>query len=123
MKTTQEKLEIMQAFLDGEKIEMFDDDLKEWRWITDPSWNWIEVDYRIKPEKQKQKRFLTPMELFDRGATHMKDGNGDIFEIQGFLFDKINIDNNSYFISTFAELSYHWTADRKTWNSFEVAEA
>ena len=53
MKTLKEKIEVMQAALDGKEIEFR---LNEGdRWMTcnkpsAPSWDWPYVDYRIKPE-------------------------------------------------------------------------
>lgn len=51
MKTTQEKIEIMQAFVDGETIEFNLNDGASW-WSSNGSaeftWNWEQNDYRIK---------------------------------------------------------------------------
>lgn len=52
-KTTAEKIAIMQAFLDGKKIEYVDIQFGgTWKLNPHPTWNWIEYDYRIKPVEQ-----------------------------------------------------------------------
>lgn len=51
MKTLKEKIEVMQAALDGEKIEQ--QHFTEDRWVNvagNISWNWNAMDYRIKPK-------------------------------------------------------------------------
>ena len=50
MSTTQEKIAVMQAFVNGEKVQ-FADDRSKWLDLLalNPSWNWDEYDYRIKP--------------------------------------------------------------------------
>lgn len=53
MKTTKEKIEVMQAFLDGKKVEF--KDVLDNRWhimlvLREPAWDWESVDYRIKNE-------------------------------------------------------------------------
>ena len=50
MDDTQEKIKIMQAFVDGKQIEVcFEwEDTPEWQDTIDPQWNWLDFDYRIK---------------------------------------------------------------------------
>lgn len=43
---TKEKIEVMQAFVDGKEIEYRDSDI--WLPTTDPIWDWDTCDYRIK---------------------------------------------------------------------------
>ena len=55
MKTLKEKIEVMQAALDGEKIEVITfDGLNSWVEISVNAekiqWCWADMDYRIKPE-------------------------------------------------------------------------
>jgi len=52
MKTLAEKIEVMQAALDGKQIQKIYRD--EWLDIMDCQWDWVNCDYRIKQE---------PMEL------------------------------------------------------------
>ena len=50
--TLKEKIEVMQAFLDGKEIEIYNDvvDPCYWESIANPEFNWEYNDYRIKPE-------------------------------------------------------------------------
>ena len=69
MKTTKEKIEIMQAYERGEQIEFsFADQV--WK-ICDcePSWDWITCDYRVKP-KIKYVPFENVEEFIDAQKEH-----------------------------------------------------
>ena len=55
MKTTQEMIEVMQAYVDGKQIEILYSE--NWEDNSVPLWNWWNNDYRIKP-KAKVKRWL-----------------------------------------------------------------
>lgn len=51
--TTQEKIEVMRAYLDGKDIQIRCKTDTEWEnWVVrgEPKWNWDTLDYRIKPE-------------------------------------------------------------------------
>lgn len=54
---TKDKIQIMQAWVDGKKIEMcnFNDRNNDNKWMdcNDPDWTWGVVDYRIKPEPRE----------------------------------------------------------------------
>ncbi len=52
MKTLKEKIEVMQAALDGEEIEYMLGENDGWRSYDsgEPSWDWSCVDFRIKPK-------------------------------------------------------------------------
>lgn len=52
MKTTKEKIAIMQAFEDGKKIELYSKTDNVWYNATSPDWNWATCDYRINPEHE-----------------------------------------------------------------------
>ena len=72
MKTTKEMIEVMQAYLIGEKIELhYLYDTKDY-WITSgtPIWDWSNFDYRVKPNK-KYEPFDTPEEFL---AAYRKHG-------------------------------------------------
>lgn len=45
MKTTQEMIEVMQAYADGKKIEH--NSYKYWGPATTPVWDWRTTDYRV----------------------------------------------------------------------------
>ena len=60
MKTTREKIEVMEAFERGEEIEVsinydkaapWED--QNWAHIKNPAWDWDEHDYRVKDNKPK----------------------------------------------------------------------
>ena len=51
MKTTTEMIEVMQAFMHGEKIEVLKA-LSGWTHTPMPGWDWATYDYRVKPEPQ-----------------------------------------------------------------------
>lgn len=48
--TTQEMIEVMQAYEDGKEIEFKWKGKDIWRGIEHPAWYWNGCDYRIKPE-------------------------------------------------------------------------
>jgi len=52
MKTTREKIEVMQAFEDGEDVQYgyCGETDTVWQNVPNPNWNWVDFDYRIKPK-------------------------------------------------------------------------
>lgn len=54
MKTTEEMIKVMQAFVDGKTIECNDPKGDgQWETVTRPLWNWFYIDYRIKSEPRE----------------------------------------------------------------------
>ena len=52
IKTTKEKIEVMQAFIDGKEIEFKQDSYNGvWRQTTTPTWHFFDYKYRIKPSE------------------------------------------------------------------------
>lgn len=54
MKSLKEKIEVMQAAADGKKIEIREK-RQGCQWTTyngEPSWNWYDYEYRVKPESR-----------------------------------------------------------------------
>jgi len=50
MSTTQEKIAVMQAFIDGAAIESRSRSEADcWMRLGDPCWNWEMCEYRVKP--------------------------------------------------------------------------
>lgn len=47
MKTTEEMIAVMQAYEDGEKIELRSFGRNYWELCNNPVWNWDEHEYRI----------------------------------------------------------------------------
>lgn len=45
---TKRNMAVMQAHLDGKQIQMYN--CSEWSDISDPIWNFPEIEYRIKPK-------------------------------------------------------------------------
>lgn len=79
MKTTQEKIQIMQAFVDGKQIENDFNRVGEWvDWTIDaePSWDWEEHDYRIKQASP----LIIPWDAIKPEYKWVaKDSNGEVF--------------------------------------------
>ena len=76
MKTVQEKIAIMQAFVDGKKIQFYSH-IKE-KWVTwdhhnDPSFDWGTCDYRIAEDYELKAYNLYPG--FTRSATMLQDNS------------------------------------------------
>lgn len=55
MTTLAEKIAVMQAALEGKQIQTKAIESKEWIDVTyiNPTWNWQECDYRVKPESRR----------------------------------------------------------------------
>lgn len=68
MKTTEEKIEIMQAYEDGKEIEC--EINSAWYDVTNPNWNWDICDYRIKEEPKR--RALTQQEFLELGVMYVE---------------------------------------------------
>jgi len=51
-KTTEEKIAVMQAFVDGKTIQAMDHGYADWDDCPRPVWDWFMTDYRIKPEPE-----------------------------------------------------------------------
>ena len=67
MKTTKEMIEVMQAYLDGEKIE-YKYGNTDWLECRVPIWNWNSIEYRVKPKQKtrtKTKTKFLPFETVD----------------------------------------------------------
>ena len=51
--TTEEQIEVMQAFVDGKQIQFKDEFSIDWIDLhSTPSWNWVDKEYRVKPESK-----------------------------------------------------------------------
>jgi len=49
MKSTEEKIKVMQAYVDGEEVECANNSSTQWRNTPQPHWSWDIANYRIKP--------------------------------------------------------------------------
>nr|DAD67415.1 MAG TPA: hypothetical protein [Siphoviridae sp. ctt5z12] len=63
--TTEEMIEVMQAYVRGEAIEVSDKGASNWSEIKYPLWDWNSFEYRVKPakkvtlDKNLNKRFIS----------------------------------------------------------------
>ena len=93
-KETAERIEIMQAFVDGKQIE-FKDSMGRWCEAKNPLWNWdSKREYRIKPEPKYRPfkdaewvlagdiicRKLADIEMYEEACKYAADLNMDIME-------------------------------------------
>jgi len=117
MKTLKEKIEVMQAALDGKIIEYIDILTKESSWSRSSTalmlWNWSYYDYRIKVEKTKEKRFITLDELPEYFYVVSSDKCvrrlPAFFKGNGFsVFDEAFHD-----VAIWHNLGYFWSPSRK----------
>jgi len=71
--TTAEMIEVMQAYTEGKTIEKKSKSLVGPCWVVskNPTWDWLTIEYRIKPEEPKPKR-MTKRQL----AEWCAKGNG-----------------------------------------------
>lgn len=60
MKTTKEKIKVMQHWADGGDIEWCHRSGERWATIPnsgiDPNWNWTDINYRIKEKEHRRGR-------------------------------------------------------------------
>lgn len=55
--TTKEQIEVMQAYIDGKEIQFKDEFSIDWIDLdSSPSWNWVDNEYRIKPDTIKNNK-------------------------------------------------------------------
>ncbi len=84
MKTTKEKIAVMQAFEDGKNIEVKAISWTEWQPVAiygAPSWDWNNYDYRIKPDPKL--RPWKPEEVPVGALMKTKLGHGGRYMIVG----------------------------------------
>jgi hypothetical protein len=51
--TTEEKIAVMQAYVEGKEIQTLDRSCNEWVTTNDPMWAWNVCDYRVKPKPRE----------------------------------------------------------------------
>lgn len=110
MKTTKKKIEVMQAYADGKKIECKSPGIcwREWILPQEPFWNWSECDYRIKEEVKYRpykdteemindfcNRFNVKRTSFGEPFIWVKDEDEEKRLITGI--NKYNVISDSYF--------------------------
>lgn len=68
--TTIEKIAVMQAYEDGETIQIYDSNFNTWIDTTSPvGWDWMHDRYRVKPE-QKIRPYKDAEELIAAQKEH-----------------------------------------------------
>ena len=56
---TKQAIAVMQGYVEGKTIQYRYDEKQEWKTLSPfPNWNWLEADYRIKPEVVRCRRYL-----------------------------------------------------------------
>lgn len=70
--TTEEMCEIMKASTEGKSIEVRHKNDKDTDWtdITFPCWNWVDYEYRVKPEKKEPT--YRPYKTIEEMSEHIK---------------------------------------------------
>ena len=85
---TKQAIAVMQGYVDGKTIQYRYDEKQEWKTLSPfPNWNWLEADYRIKPEMVKSRRYL--MHSFGNAPcisiTSLEERVMDIQKMQAFI--------------------------------------
>ena len=71
MKTTKEMIEVMQAYLKGEKIE-YRYGNTDWLECRVPIWNWNSIEYRVKPKQKTKTKTKTKFLPFEKVEEFLK---------------------------------------------------
>lgn len=80
--TMGDRIKVMQGYLDGKQIEVKELNEESWRLYVDgsePRWNWLERDYRIKPTPKY--RPLKSEELHELKGKWLKHKQYEIYEL------------------------------------------
>ncbi|RAZ37167.1 hypothetical protein [Campylobacter hyointestinalis] len=106
IKETKEMIAVLEAYINGEKIEfsrVYDDD---WHHISIPSWNWDRYKYRIKHKEENIKaKFKQGDEI-----VHKELCNGaPLDEDNDFLIiEDINLSENKYEVYNKSRDDFEW---------------
>lgn len=76
---TQEKIEVMSAYLQGKAIEVRGDGEEEWAACDAPVWNWDDCEYRVQAEPKVLRAWVCT-------------NNGHL----AFRFDGISLESTGY---------------------------
>jgi len=110
MTSTEEKIEIMQAYEDAKIVE-YSTQLKTDTWYplsnkVDPTWNWDTFNYRIKPEPTK-----IPLTAADMTPTTWIRNKASIKTYQITDFNKefvLYMQNNTISVCSYEQLMDNW---------------
>jgi len=127
MKTTKEKIEIMQVYENGADIEFRkkSKDNKPWSTLhanSHVTWDWYRLEYRIRPEPKK--RLMTIKELWEKTLIHKK---GHMSVVNKASNNNIQLIRDSFFYSIEEIHADDWRLagpdlDYETATSLEVEE-
>ena len=116
--TTEEKVEVMQASLEGKPIQQKDYNSDEWKDCDVPLWDWLRKDYRIKtntthhPYKSTEEMVEDFIERYNirLGSVAMpfiwakeKEGKS-VSLITNFRYDTVRFGNTAYTMNDLFEL-------------------
>lgn len=90
---TKKAIKIMQAYVDGKDIEIYNKTSNRWDSIPSPNWNcFLECDYRIKPEPRYRpfKNAEEVMEAIKEHGDWVKHDN-DIERVFSFNHETVNL--------------------------------
>ena len=96
---TRKAVKVMEAYANGKKIQYLDNN-NEWIDIHNPSFDWYDYAYRIKPEP-KYRPFKNQEECWNEMHKHLDFGwlrekeSGYLFNTIA-VFDSISIKENAY---------------------------
>ena len=108
--TTEEKVEVMQASLEGKPIQQKDYNSDEWKDCDVPLWDWLRKDYRIKtntthhPYKSTEEMVEDFIERYNirlgsvaRPFIWAKEKEGEsVSLITNFRYDTVQVGNIAY---------------------------
>ena len=109
---TKKRIEVMQAYINGEKIEYRNIATKSgWRSVGIPCWDWFNYEYRVKPEP-KVRPYANAEEFLDAMKQH-----GPM--IRGFEFDNLFLNVNSvhekFIVTNIWHINYKALTSGYTW--------
>lgn len=104
MKTTEEMIEVMQAYVDGKTVECCTINTgDDWCAIHYPSWDWSCCDYRVKPEPHYVP-YDSVLEVERDKWIRKKNSRKSIFKITIIDFDDNAVCVNGGFWKTMKKL-------------------
>ena len=84
--TTEEMIEVMQAYTRGETIEVSGKGADDWSEIKHPLWDWNSFEYRVRPKNRKFEEGDKVIEK-DAQMLMLDKHNGYIWTVKGYAED------------------------------------
>lgn len=117
MKNTQEKIAVMQAFLEGKKIEARAIGTDDWVPAGAPIWDWLSRDYRIKyTQKFRPYTFEELLAEMAKGKVAVKMKSEGIDHI--YTITRVEDNREEYYkiqLSNWRDLSYEQLLECCLW--------